>query len=422
MTKRPKVDNAPGLTWRLLHGGWEGRWRARKDLINRGWALKNRVLFGPSFEYPTEAESAIIADTCRSLQDEMLVFAHGSTIQMPAVYDGTLASLIQSYRTEDLSEYRKLRHASRMAQDSRLKTIDVAHGGYPLTEIKARELLTWHGEWIRDKDGQEVHLSKGHDLMGTLRTLFNFGLTILEDADCQRLALVMSKLRFKQPPKRKEFMTAEQAVAVRQQAHAAGRPSIALCQAMQFDCMLRQKDLLGEWVPMSEPGMSDVTDRNMKWIRGARWEEIDQALVFTHVTSKRQKEVKIPLRMCPMVVEELALIAQASPLALSRDMLPAGGPMVIHEATGLPWGASTFRVNWRKLAKACGVPANVMSMHSRAGGITEATLAGAPIEHASAMATHSDVQTTLGYSRGEDLKVENVLKMRAEFRNRPGTK
>jgi hypothetical protein len=33
-----------------------------------------------------------------------------------------------------------------------------------------------------------------------------------------------------------------------------GWHSIALAQAIQFDCALRQKDVIGEWVPESEPG------------------------------------------------------------------------------------------------------------------------------------------------------------------------
>jgi hypothetical protein len=55
-------------------------------------------------------------------------------------------------------------------------------------------------------------------------------------------------------------------------------------------------------------------------------------------------------------------------------------------------------------------------MDSRAGGITEASDAGAPLEHIRHAATHSDIQTTQGYSRGAADKTANVLEMRALHR------
>jgi hypothetical protein len=45
-----------------------------------------------------------------------------------------------------------------------------------------------------------------------------------------------------------------------------GRPSITLAQAFQFEVMLRQKDVIGEWAPGSEPGVSAVTHAGQKWL------------------------------------------------------------------------------------------------------------------------------------------------------------
>ena len=55
--------------------------------------------------------------------------------------------------------------------------------------------------------------------------------------------------------------------------------------------MFRQKDVIGEWVPISEPGMSAVINGNSKWLRGLDWKEIDANWICKHVTSKRQKEI-----------------------------------------------------------------------------------------------------------------------------------
>ena len=46
--------------------------------------------------------------------------------------------------------------------------------------------------------------------------------------------------------------------------------------------MLRQKDVIGEWVPRSEPGPSDIWNSDgEKWLRGLRWQEIDGNLIGT---------------------------------------------------------------------------------------------------------------------------------------------
>lgn len=49
-----------------------------------------------------------------------------------------------------------------------------------------------------------------------------------------------------------------------------GFTSIALVQAIQFECELKQKEAIGEWVRNKEPGVSDVTDGKRKWLYGLR--------------------------------------------------------------------------------------------------------------------------------------------------------
>jgi hypothetical protein len=162
-------------------------------------------------------------------------------------------------------------------------------------------------------------------------------------------------------------LTAAQAIAIRAKAHEMGRPSIALAQAFQFELMLRQKDVIGEWVPLAEPGISAVQADGLKWLRGIRWEEIDSNMILTHVTSKRQKEIIVSLINAPMVIAKL------------KDKISHlfQGPVIVSEFDRLPWTAPEFRRWWRLVANACGVPKAVRNMDSRAGAITEATAAGA---------------------------------------------
>lgn len=408
MTKRvPEIPNAPGLTWRPRKNGWECRWQARTDLVKRGYIPKSARLFsGPMEDYADPVVVAFIQSRSTILQDEMLAWARGGIPRVPVSnYDGTLTALAGSYQSDPDSPYRKLRYQSRVHYDSLIRKIVTEHGFLKVSEIKARVVLRMHEGWT---EGGKVAMA--HALVGMLRTLVGFGATILEDPECERVSGVLSHMRFTMAKPRNERLTAEQATAIRAEAHRRGLHSIALAQAIQFECMLRQKDVIGEWVPMTEPGLSDVTDGNSKWLRGIRWEEIDGNLVLRHVTSKRQKAVEIPLAGAPMVVEELANIAR-----------PASGPVVVDERTGKPWQVHLFRKRWRAIADACGVPASVRNMDSRAGAISEATDAGADLEHVRHAATHSDISMTQRYSRAGAEKTANVMRIRAEHRNKKGT-
>ena len=100
--------------------------------------------------------------------------------------------------------------------------------------------------------------------------------------------------------------------------------------------------------------------------------------------------------------------------------MPAKGPIIDSELTGRPWAAPEFRRQWRKIARACGIPDAVFNMDSRAGAITEALEAGLPLDHVRKAATHSDVSTTQRYSRGDAEIVASVIAARAQHRANNG--
>lgn len=412
---KPHVENAPGITWRRKGDGWEAIWRARRDLIKRGFIPKNHPLW--SGVELTEIEAAEISDTCRRLQDEMLLFSRGGLPEAGA-FDGSLASLINCYQTDPDSTYHKKRFAVRKNHDMMLRRIVMKHGAEQLSDIKARLILAWHKEW--GNDGQKVAIA--HAFIGQLRVLFGFGATLLEDKDCERLCGVLHHMRFKSPTPRTERLTAEQATAHRAHAHRIGWSMMAMAQAFQFELILRQKDVIGEIVPISEPGISDtLIGDTEKWIWGLDWREIDSNLILRHKTSKRGKDIEVDLKLAPMVLEELSRYAKVPEAMLTRAALPKEGPVILCEVTGLPWRTGEFRRKWRIVADMAGIPKSVKNMDSRAGAISEATDAGADLEHVRHAATHSNISMTQRYSRGATEKVAGVSRQRVAHRNKPKT-
>jgi site-specific recombinase XerD len=128
--------------------------------------------------------------------------------------------------------------------------------------------------------------------------------------------------------------------------------------------------------------------------------------------------------LAPMVVSEFhrmapgCIIVADGVTTIDRSLLPATGPVCYCETNGLPWSPNEYRRKWRLVANEAGVPKSVTNMDSRAGGITEATEAGADIEHVKHAATHSDISQTQRYSRGATEKIAQVQAKRNEHRFR----
>jgi hypothetical protein len=357
----------------------------------------------------------------------MLIFGRGGVTAINP-FDGTLKSLVNCYQTDPDSTYRRLRYKVRQNNDALLKRLVKAHGNEDLGDIKGRTILAWYKEWT----GGGEKISMGAAFVGQLRTLFTFGRSILEIEECIRLGQVMHDLKFQGTRARKVSVTADQADAIRYKARLHfGWWSLAMGQALQFECTLRQKDVIGEWVPIAEPGVSAVIHGGKKWVRGLDWSEIDENLILRHVTSKKQKETEVDLKLAPMVLEEFREYCEGEHVVTTdpvtkktivhRHLLPASGPIMLCEISALPWTDSEYRRKWRLVANACGIPKNVWNMDSRSGAISEAIAAGVPLEFVRHAATHSDIAQTQEYDRIQAKATATTMRARIENRNKKET-
>jgi hypothetical protein len=66
---------------------------------------------------------------------------------------------------------------------------------------------------------------------------------------------------------------------------------------------LSQKELIGYWVPTSEPGSSNVTHIEQKWFGGLDWSQIDADYILRLPTGK--EDIEIDLKEHQPVMEEL---------------------------------------------------------------------------------------------------------------------
>jgi hypothetical protein len=267
-------------------------------------------------------------------------------------FDGTIASLIECYRTNERSPYHALTHKVSNNYAGALNRLSEEIGHTRIADINADRISHLYDGWA---EGGRVALA--HSFIAKLRLLSGFGATVLDDPECIRFASLMRTMRFKTPQARVEQMTAAHATAICAKAHEVGWRSIALAQAIQFELKLRSVDVIGEWVPISDPTPSTIVWGNEKWVRGLRWSDIDSKMILRFSIMdrlKRKKPFEVDLTKLPMVMHELDIMTDYD----------TSGPLIICEPTGRPYSTAEFRRKWRLVAGKAGVPDNVRNSDS----------------------------------------------------------
>lgn len=323
-------------------------------------------------------------------------------------YDGTFASLFNIYQTHKHSPFLKLREVSTRVYVCHLRALEQTIGTVRLADVSFETLIDWQHEFA--VGGHPTRASK---MLTLVKRIIEFGsLVVPDETDLNKLLTTFQRMRnkglFITPVNQREsYLTVDQVHAHIAEAHRMGWHSIAMAQAFQFDCALRRKDVIGEWISLNAPGLSDISYGRQKWLMGIRWEEISDALVLRHRLSKSVKGAaavaeppdprkleEYDLNYCPLVMAEISQLEQR----------PQGGPVIVCESTGRPWSDRHFREVWRDIARAVGIPEEVQNRDSRAGAATEADLAGAPRDKIQTTLAHSRSQTTLIYLR-ERMKI-----------------
>jgi hypothetical protein len=257
-----------------------------------------------------------------------------------------VSSLIAQYRTREGSPYKNIRHSSRRNYEIHLRRIERDVGTELIKNLDRERIEGLYESWA---EGGTFAIAKA--LIVMLRGLASFGAKVLKNRDCRELQITLSELKFEGGKPRTEQLTSEQVMAIISKAHEMKLPAVALAQAFQVDCPLTQIDIIGQWVPETEPGDSDIKRDGEKWLRGLLWSEIDKDYVLRHPMSRDGKILEFDLVNAPTVMTELKRIMQWG------RTLPQSGA----KKRGLPYDGDAYREDWRKVANAAGIPTTLRS-------------------------------------------------------------
>ena len=397
-----RID-APGLEIRpRADGSFRLLWRAPKWVRRAGYPTASVAI---PLDIRDPATHPLIVAACRR-EDQAAREWHGARITNRP--DGTIAGLSRLYQTHEASPFHRIKHSTRRLEQYELRMIEAAWGARRLDALDATAFHRWYRQALDSVPGEGTGGRKAHGLIKRVRAIVKFGV-VAEVAGCARLHAILSAMRFEQPASRKVALSYDQAAAIIAKAHALGRPSIALAQALQFETGLRQIDVIGQWEPCAPDDASPWRTGLTRWAPGLVWQMIDRDLVLRIETSKTGAVVTHALGSMPLVAAELARIPK------DRRV----GPLVVNENTGQPYLALVFSRNWRKIARAAGIPDTVWNRDSRAGALTEGDEAGVSLGELQRMAGHTTPKVTGRYVRGRaDETSAKIADMRSARRTK----
>ncbi len=356
-----------------------------------------------------EALSRLCHEYCARL-DDWVAIQSASDVQVQPGYDGTVLSACQLYQRHPYSRFHKVKHNTRKSYTDSLKIIEKTVGKRLIRNLTVLDVQHWYDEWRKPavKDGPE-RIDRAHDAVSIFKTVLRFVAAALRRPECKELISDLenatSLVRFEKGGAREEEMTFAQASAFIRKALDLGNAGVipadrarymAIGVAAQFELLLRQKDIIGDWGgPNGEKWTGYFTWES---IPGWRWR-------MKTSTSKYRTAAEFDLTRYSMLFPLLE--------AVPHDERTGA---IVKGEHGLPVRERSYRKWFRRIARAAGIPDEVWSMDSRAGGATEAEEAGAAIDAIQGALTHSKKDTTLRYIRRNRAKIATVAEARGRKR------
>jgi hypothetical protein len=328
-------------------------------------------------------------------------------------YDGSVLGLCRLYQKHPDSSFHEVKRNTRKTYTDSLKVIESTVGERIIRNLTTLDVRRWYRSWRAPKiEGGTERIKRAHDAVSMFRAILRFG-AALRYKECERLERELAMVRFERGGAREEQMTFAQAAAIVRKALELGQTgtipadrarSMAIGVAAQFDLLLRQKDVIGEWAPAEADVAGAIYIGKEMWTGRFRWDNVPGWKLRLR-TSKNRSAVEFDLTNHPLLF----------PLLDAVPMNERIGAIVKGEH-GLPIRERSYRKWFRQIARAADVPDDVWLMDSRAGGATEADEAGADLKAISDHLTHSETKMTVRYIRNVSGRIKEVAEARSRKR------
>lgn len=412
----PSRSDSPGLKWRKTAKGRQPYWVAKQVVRDiKGYPDRTVRLL-------KDADDATLAELCRNETARLLSYLEGVNAgrEPPPIYDGSILSLSHLYQKHPESPFHEVKHNTRNFYLDSLKIIEHDIGKRAVRNINIVDARRWYRLWKAKKTpASEFRTKRAHDAISMVRTILRFGFAV-GHKDCGALLERFAMMRFGRSGARTQEMTYPQARDFIRKATEMGQSGampteraryMALAVAAQFELMLRQMDIIGEWMPAALGVPNSMMIGSEMWVGGFRWEAIPGwKLRIKTSKSKYRTAVEFDLAASPLLFPLLNAVPHAERTGA-----------IVKGEHGLPMREHSFRKWFRKIARAAGIPDEIWNMDSRAGAATEAEEALANLGGISDNLTHSDGRTTDRYIRRRTKRIAMVTQARVRSRETDGT-
>jgi hypothetical protein len=331
-------------------------------------------------------------------------------------YDGTVAAACTLYRNHPQSAFQTVKGNTRRTYEGSLKIIETTVGARLVRKLTILDIRHWYDQWRKPAEpGAPERVDRAHDAVAMFRTVLRF-CAALRLPGCKQLADELALIKFERGGAREQEMTFAHATAFIAKALNLGNTGVipkdralamAIGVAAQFELLLRQKDIIGEW---STKGHRGVAGDGANWSGFFTWENIP-GWRWRMKTSKSKYRAAAEF--------DLTRYSLLFPLLEQVPHAERRGAIVKGEH-GLPVRERSYRKWFREIARAAAIPDDVWNMDTRSGGATEAEESGAAIEEIQSALTHTNKDTTLRYIRKRSSKIAKVAEAREAKRAREG--
>jgi hypothetical protein len=347
-------------------------------------------------------------------------------------YDGSMRSACRIYQEHPLSDFHTVKFNTQKTYLVCLRRIEATVGDRLIRNLTKHDFKNWYVQWRKpevfvDDQGKKTEgperVDRAHDTIAMVRTVIYF-MAGDGNSECEKIALRLEKIKFEKGGARQEELTYQHATAFIRTAFELARKGIIPAEralmmsigvAAQFELMLRQMDIIGEWAPngakrrlpagivtLDLPAINPTE----QWAGFFTWENIAGWRWHTKTSKSKYKAGQN---------FDLTRYSLLHPLLEGVPLHERTGAIVKGQH-GLPIRARSYGNWFRDIARAADIPDAVWNMDARAGGAGEADEAGATIEEIRDGLTHTNSATTIRYIRRRGSKGDALADKRSARR------